>query len=56
MVDILLGAYVPADQHDFGCRDGLIGGGSALKKARPDPVGEFVDFGQAEPSLGLMQT
>jgi hypothetical protein len=40
----LLGAIVPVNQHDFGCRDVLIGGGPALKKARLDPVGECVVF------------
>jgi hypothetical protein len=40
----LLGAIVPVNQHDFGCRDGLIGGGPALKKARLDPAGESVVF------------
>jgi hypothetical protein len=33
MVDITLGAFVPDNQHDFGCRDALIGGGRTLKKA-----------------------
>ena len=33
---------VPVFQHDFGCCDALIGGESALKKARPDPAGESV--------------
>jgi hypothetical protein len=40
MVDISMVPFVPVVEHDFGCRDVLIGGGPALKKARPDPVGE----------------
>ncbi len=32
----------PVFQRDFGCCDALIGGESALKKVRPDPVGESV--------------
>jgi hypothetical protein len=52
MVDKSLGASVPACQHDFGCRDALIGGGRTLKKARPDPAGECAVLSQAEPSLG----
>jgi len=31
---LLLGAFVPVVQHDFGCRDVLIGGGPALQKVR----------------------
>jgi hypothetical protein len=35
----LLGAVVPADQHDFGCRDVLIGGGARLEKGQaPTPL------------------
>ena len=43
---------MPASQHDFGCCDALIGGPpEALKKARPDPVGESAFFlaSRAEP-------
>ena len=36
------GAFVPAVQHDFGVCDPVIGGGSTLKWAGSDPVGEFV--------------
>jgi len=39
-----VGAIVPVYQHDFGCRDVLIGGGPVLEKGRPDPVGESVFF------------
>jgi hypothetical protein len=37
MVDKGLVPQVPAEQHDFGCRDALIGGVPALKRipARP---------------------
>jgi hypothetical protein len=43
---------VPVFQHDFGCRDVLIGGEPALKKARRDPVGESVAF--RKPSRALV--
>jgi hypothetical protein len=43
---------VPVYQHDFGFRDVLIGGASALKKARRDPVGESVAF--RKPSRALV--
>ena len=41
---------MPVLQHDFGCRDALIGGGQCLEKGRPDPAGESVVSSQAEPS------
>jgi hypothetical protein len=44
---------VPVFQHDFGCRDALIGGDPALKKIRLDPAGESAFLSQAEPSPGL---
>jgi hypothetical protein len=42
---------VPVFQHDFGCRDALIGGDPALKKAGSDPAGESVIYfaSRAEP-------
>jgi hypothetical protein len=43
---------VPVFQHDFGCRDALIGGEPALKKAGLDPAGESVIFFR-QPSPGL---
>jgi hypothetical protein len=44
---------VPVFQRDFGCCDVLIGGESALKKARHDPLESLSFLSQAEPSLGL---
>src|SRR5580693_983257 len=48
---------VPVFQRDFGCCDALIGGGPALKKVRPDPVGESViSFAsRAEPGSEIRQ-
>jgi hypothetical protein len=43
---------VPVYQHDFGCRDALIGGEPRLERGWPDPAGESVVLSQAEPSPG----
>ena len=42
MVDSRLGAIVPAAEHDFSCCDLLFGGEMDRKKAKLDPVREFV--------------
>ena len=53
---IPIGASVPAYQHDFGCRDALIGGALAPEKGPARPRWRVCRFSQAEPSLGPIPT
>jgi hypothetical protein len=50
----LLGAFVPVNQPDFGCREVLIGGGARLEKGQARPRWGVCSF-LGKPSLGQFQ-
>jgi hypothetical protein len=49
MVETIHDAFELVSERDFGCGVSVIGGVPSLKKAGPDPVGEFVSLSPAEP-------